>query len=78
MIPEDAIAVMAEWAMANQVAELDWQNFPDIGEADWLAIQKQAAWITPRPSAEQYIEAYTLLEQRATVWETSPEGRAWG
>jgi len=44
-----------------------WEDYPDIGENDWIAVTKQAERIVERldPAGEKYDAAYAYLASRA-------------
>ncbi len=44
-----------------------WEDYPDIGEHDWIAVTKQAERIVERldPAGEKYDAAYAFLSSRA-------------
>ena len=44
-----------------------WEDYPDIGEHDWVAVTRQAERIVARldPAGEKYDAAYAFLSSRA-------------
>ena len=78
MTPEDAIDIVAQHAIAAMVEDGDedlWEDYPEVGEADWLAICDKMNELAPYPNPERYEAAYSLLEARAehTDEELPPE-----
>lgn len=55
LIDEDALGVL-------------WEDYPEIGEHDWVAVTKQAEHIAERlnPSDDQYTAAYFYLASMAS------------
>ena len=70
---------MAEWSVAEVARHViahvvesnppQWENYPDIGEHGWAAVEKEVARQLRRLAAqrEKYDSAYSHLAQRATT-----------
>lgn len=70
---------MAEWSVAEVARHViahvvesnppQWENYPDIGEHDWEAVEKEAARVLDRLAAQQekYNSAYRHLTRRANT-----------
>lgn len=65
MTPEEAVAVVARWALADAADELDWQNYAEVGLHDWERVLSAARELVSRPSPSTYQDAYALLIERA-------------
>jgi hypothetical protein len=66
--PDEAIETVARHVIAvaaREVAEDGWCNYPDIGEADWNAVDQRVTELASFPADETYNEAYVLLQERA-------------
>lgn len=72
--PDDAIDTVARYVVARSyggpaatVVEIDWSDYPEIGEHDWLAVLDRANKLITnmRPDEETYQQAYRLLADRA-------------
>jgi hypothetical protein len=52
---------------ANIVVEIDWSDYPEIGEHDWQAVLDRANKLVTdlRPDEETYQQAYRLLTDQA-------------
>ena len=44
----------------------DWGEYPELGQNDWERVIERVEALAPHPPAEQYMEAYALLEARAS------------
>jgi hypothetical protein len=69
----EAVDIVARDLVASVVdAEIgtQWENYPDIGEHDWEAVDKRAMEIIDnlRPAKNGYEAAYEYLERRAEQW----------
>lgn len=64
---EAAIEVVAQKIARDRVAllDLDWGDYPEIGEYDWIAVVDAVAAAVPDVSYERYEAAYALLSARA-------------
>lgn len=69
-----AIATVARYIVARSyggpaatVVEIDWSDYPEIGEHDWQAVLDRANELVTamRPDEETYQQAYRLLTDRA-------------
>lgn len=64
-----AINTLARDVVARSVilAEVEWEDYPDVGEYDWLKVIDEAKRIANslRPSKPEYGPAYDHLKQRA-------------
>ncbi len=60
-----ALDTMAREILARAVEDLDWEDYPDVGENDWDELKRRVASLAPRQRAPQVRSAYALLEQRA-------------
>lgn len=66
----EALEVVAKWVAAGALRgmiEPEWENYPEIGEHDWDAIQ---CWLESHaasidPERMEYSRAYTVLTKRA-------------
>lgn len=72
--PDDAIATVARYVVARSyggpaetVVEIDWSDYPEIGEHDWQAVLDRANELVTnlRPDEETYQQAYRLLADQA-------------
>ena len=63
MTPETAILLVAQQAISNEAQDIEWEDFPYIGENDWLRVQAEIKRMT-RP-VKQFGTAMNLLEERA-------------
>jgi hypothetical protein len=57
---EDLLRVVAQQVVANAARAIDWQDYPDIGEYDWYAIQDMARELAPEPTG-LFVDAYNQL-----------------
>ena len=70
-----ATQIVARQALVNAAEDLQWEDYPDIGEGDWKQVQRQALLLaqgqmSSSPIAQNkaeamYDEAITMLEARA-------------
>jgi hypothetical protein len=70
MDTEQALAVVARQVVSAACTEdfatgVEWGNYPEIGEADWIAVVARVEALTTPPGATDWHEAYALLEARA-------------
>ena len=59
---EQAILHVAQQIAANLVRDIQWENYPEIGEYDWDRINVEIQRLVP--DSRFFNEAITLLEQR--------------
>jgi hypothetical protein len=59
----EAIGIVAQQIAANAVRDVEWEDYPNIGEYDWIWITELLEVLVPEAHAID--EAFTLLEQRA-------------
>jgi hypothetical protein len=63
---EQAIRTVAAQAAAFAVRhQIDWDEYPDIGEHDWARVLTELDRSTPYPPTEDYAAAYAHLMARA-------------
>lgn len=65
---EAAIDMVARQVIASLVEEnigFEWENFPEIGEQDWLRVQARCLELVPLLDFDTFGRAYALLESRA-------------
>ena len=71
---DPAVDVVARYIVARSyggpaatVIEIDWSDYPEIGEHDWQAVIERADELITalRPSDETYRQAYKTLADRA-------------
>lgn len=62
-----AVAIIAQQILARaaDTAQHEWENYPEIGEADWDAVLAKVTDLAPFPEPDMYKDAYALLEARA-------------
>lgn len=60
-----AMDTMAREMLARAAETIEWEDYPDIGENDWMDLMKRVKSLVPRYPADQVRLAYKLLEQRA-------------
>jgi hypothetical protein len=59
-----AVDVVARHVLANlaEGAAEQWENYPEIGESDWVAVAARVqALAQPRPAPDLFAEAYAYL-----------------
>ena len=59
---EQAILHVAQQIAANLVRDIQWEDYPEIGEYDWDRINVEIQRLVP--DSRFFNEAITLLEQR--------------
>jgi hypothetical protein len=67
--PSIAIDIVAHRVLANDGAEPSWEDYPEIGENDWFAIQYRVTELAVQaaPNTRDYKAAYDLLAERAAA-----------
>ena len=62
-----AVEVVARMAIFGALDNIEWGDYPEIGEYDWQQVQDRIAVISCglKPLHDDYIEAYAVLESRA-------------
>lgn len=62
-----AIDVVAHQALANDGGEPKWENYPEIAQGDWMAVQQRVTKLALQtaPTTKDYKAAYDLLCSRA-------------
>lgn len=62
-----AVEVVARMAIFNVLGEVEWQDYPEIGEHDWQEVLDRVEVIgcALKPPTDDYTEAYAFLEARA-------------
>jgi hypothetical protein len=61
-----AIRIVARHAVSNAAAvDVDWQDYPELGERDWQAVAAEINRLTPTPDLDRFGKAYELLSARA-------------
>ena len=65
MTPEQAILHVAQQIAANAVREVQWEEYPEIGEYDWDRIVTELDRLVPE--SRFFDEAITVLERRAKI-----------
>lgn len=66
MRPRKAIRIVARHAIANAAAiDIDWEDYPELGERDWEAVEAEINRLTPTPDLDRFDKAYELLAARA-------------
>lgn len=63
MDTELAVLLVALEAVASAAEAITWEDYPQVGEGDWLQVQAEVMRIARHPS--RFPEAMTLLEKRA-------------
>lgn len=51
--------------LTGYVAGDEWENYPEIGELDWIRIRDHLAESHPYPDPAEYLAAYDRLAARA-------------
>jgi hypothetical protein len=69
MTLEQAIEIIARQVIAaacteDFATEVDWGNYPEIGENDWRAVVERVEALTIPPAPSDWHAAYALLEAR--------------
>jgi hemoglobin-like flavoprotein len=65
-----AIDVVARHAIHEAVGEVDWEDYPKVGERDWGSVEARiAAMLGERPTWDAYEAAYEFLAGRAVDWD---------
>lgn len=67
----DAIARhLACCSIDDALEDGKWENYPEIGESDWEAVEKRAKAISDRllPLPDEQIAAYDYLKGLAEQW----------
>lgn len=74
MSPEEARELVARHIVSTAVQDslgslIRWEDFPDIGEHDWLAVNARACeLVAPMTATEETFKAaYAVLAERAEV-----------
>jgi hypothetical protein len=72
MSPEDAYWIVARRVVANAASganqiEPEWENYPEIGEHDWVLVLGRVNDVCRQfnPKDQSYSDAYALLTERA-------------
>jgi hypothetical protein len=62
-----AIEVVARMAIFNALDDIEWGNYPEIGEHDWQQVldRIEIVGMGLKPSDDDYAKAYSILEARA-------------
>ncbi len=60
-----ALDTIAREALARCAEEVQWEDYPDIGENDWHRVIFRAKSLAPRQDPRAVRQAYALLEERA-------------
>lgn len=66
MNAESAAIHVATQLIANAARDIEWEDTPEIGEADWLRIQHHIERLAPE--TRFWNEAIIILEERAEKW----------
>lgn len=65
----NAIRTVAAQVLHNVLSEEltdKWDSYPEIGENDWQrVVQECLSYLPPQPAMSEFVEAYTLLQERA-------------
>ena len=67
---EDSLVEIATIVVARQVLQfgldqVEWEDFPDIGEHDWERVMARAKDLAEAPERDEFDRAYALLKERA-------------
>ena len=65
----EAQVIVSRQLLRNAIEDMLWEDTPDIGEGDWLAVIDNMKVIVPEP--HRFDEAITVLEKRAKEWEAA-------
>jgi hypothetical protein len=68
MTTEEAIEIVARHVAAAMVEDAydNWDRYPEIGEADWVAVVDRIVdQLVEFPPVEEYDKAYQILTDRA-------------
>jgi len=62
----DAQVIVARQLMHNAIDDMNWEDMPDIGESDWLAVIDNCRVMACEP--RDFDKAIGLLETRAKAY----------
>ena len=61
----EAIDVVARWIIAFQALNVEWGDYPEIGEHDWGTVIDRLDELADSPGTDEYEAAYDFLAARA-------------
>lgn len=62
-----AVDLVVRHATATAVTDVEWEDYPEIGEHDWQAVLTRLDRLHPFPPSGQYYAACGFLAARAAV-----------
>lgn len=66
MRSKKAIRIIARHAISNAAGmDIDWEDYPELGERDWEAVKAEINRLTPIPDLDRFDKAYEALSARA-------------
>ena len=61
---EEAVNVVARWIIADRLRDVEWGDYPEIGEYDWERVIDRMDEIAGGTSVTEFEAAYEFLVAR--------------